>query len=158
MKILLFITYLFSNLFAPPESVVHTNVVGELRLDNFKNEVFLEAILDKRYLTVALKNEGDCTPDEMLTVCGSKYLMEHTNIAVNEAEVEPIQQSVEVQRDFVVFKYSLGDQGTINQVTLQSDYMTDYFDHSEINVSVEIYQLSRTYRITEERSSVTINL
>ncbi|MEO9476800.1 MAG: hypothetical protein ABJG41_14755 [Cyclobacteriaceae bacterium] len=158
MKFLLFITYLFANLSAPSESIIHTNVVGELRLDNFQNEVFLEAILDKRYLTVALKNEGDCTPSEMLTVCGSKYFMEHTNVAVNETEVAPVQQSVEVQRDFVVFRYSLGDQGEVNQVTLQSDYMTEYFDHSEINVSVDIYELSRTYRITEKRSSVTINL
>ncbi|MFY0607797.1 MAG: hypothetical protein JXR10_13855 [Cyclobacteriaceae bacterium] len=62
---------------------LHSNVVGELRIENFKNELYMEAIMDKRFLATALKKEAKCSPENMLEVCGNQYILDHIQIMVN---------------------------------------------------------------------------
>ncbi|MEQ8471121.1 MAG: hypothetical protein RIC35_08045 [Marinoscillum sp.] len=144
-------------LLSPPK--FHSNVVAELRLDNFENELFLEASLDKRMLAVALMSEADCPPKEMLPNCGSQYLIDHFEILINGKVVSLQKQAMEIRKDQVVFRYYLGDMNEkIHLVEARSDYMIEYHEHSELKLNVVLYDTFRQYSLNVSRPKMKMHL
>lgn len=134
----------------------HSNVVGELRISNFENEIFVEAIMDKRYLTIALMNEADCERQDMMSVCGSEYILSSIDFKVNEQAIPLEKQAMEIQKDFVVYRYYAGKMTSgITDIYVASDYMLDYHEHSILNVIMEVHDETKNYSLHAKNKSLT---
>lgn len=159
MNTFLTLFFLSSGLLFSETPPVHSNVVADLHLDNFNNELFLEASLDKRMLSVALMSEGDCTPREMLSECGSEYLIDHFHIKVNGQAIAVDQQAMELTKDKVVFRYYLGDMHQkITLVEASSDYLIAYHEHSELKLNISIYDTFRQYSLNAKRPTMKMQV
>lgn len=138
-----------------PSSVVHSEVVGEIRIDNFGTEVFVDALLDKHLLTTVLLKEGNCAPAQMMEICGGNYFTDHVRFVVNGKTLTCSQQSLELHQEHVVFRFYLGDlQEKIKTVSVESDYMLHYNDHSVLKVKLGINNELRTYNLNEQLQKI----
>lgn len=143
----------------PGNSHAHTNTVGQLTLENFKNELYITASMDKRFLTLALMNEGDCSPKEMLSKCGDEYLKDHIQLIINGDGECLTFSAFNVQKDYVTFNYVVViDEKNIEYIDLQSDYMLDYHEHSVLKVSINVKGHNKSYNMKSSRQKININL
>ncbi|WP_421877151.1 hypothetical protein [Marinoscillum sp.] len=134
---------------------IHSEVVAEVRIDNYENEVFVEVALDKRLLTTALIMEADCSPQTMLSVCGGEYLSAHLALTVNDSLMKLHSPTFEMFQKQVLFRYYLGDMGRpVRKLTVESDYMFDYHKYSIVKVKVGVDNTTKSYNITNERRKI----
>lgn len=138
-----------------PASVVHSEVVGEIRIDNFGTELFVDAVLDKRLLTSVLLKEGDCISAQMMEICGGNYFTDHVRFIVNGKPLKCSQQLLELHQEHVVYRFYLGDLNEkIKSVSVESDYMLHYNDHSVLKVKLGIDNELRTYNLHENLKKI----
>jgi hypothetical protein len=151
------LAFLILSLLLPPVEM-HSNVVGQIQVDNFGNELFLVATMDKRPLTVALMNEGDCAPQDMLRVCGNEYLQEHIQFFVNGEKVRPELQRMDMEKEHLVFNYYIPSIGTLENLKVISDYMISYHDLSEVKFNLTIQQLSKQFTLSQNKKEIHLKL
>lgn len=141
--------------YSPLSEVFHSEVVGEVRIDNFKNELFVEVILDKRMLSTALIMEADCAPQEMLSLCGSEYFQNHTQLRVNSLPVTMQRPEMEVFKTQVLYRYYVGDfNQPFTTLEVESDYLFDYHEHSIIKVKVGVNDAAKSYNLSKQRTKI----
>jgi hypothetical protein len=134
---------------------MHSSIVGELRIDNFNNELYVEAVVDKHLLALALIREADCPADEMLEKCGGQYVADHVVMKVNDQVVTFQQQNFQVFKDQVLFSYYLGemDEG-FDSIEVESDYLLDYYEHSVFRVKVGVANTTKSYNLTSLKRKI----
>ena len=137
----------------------HSEVVAEVRIDNFENELFVEVLVDKRLLSTVVITEADCLPQEMLSQCGSEYLQSHLSLTVNSKNMELTSPEMEVFQKQVMYRYYLGDQGTpASHLTVSSDYLFDFHEHSIVKVKVGVRNTSKTFNLSTNNRSIQTNI
>ena len=135
---------------------VHSNVVGELRIDNFKQEVYVEAVVDKHLLTLALIREADCPPDQVLETCGGQYVTDHLSLSVNGKQMRFRQTGFQIFKDQVLYRFFLGEcEGSFESIEVESDYLLNYYEHSVLHVKVGVNDTSKSYSLTALRQKIT---
>ena len=141
--------------FAPRSLTAHTEIAGRLIFENFENELYVRAELDKRLLTVALMYEGDCPPREMLAVCGDQYLREHLKITVNCTETDLEKLSMEIQHRHVIFSYKvLHPNEQLRSIGVSSSYLLKYNDHAIVRTHFDIDLHTKSYDLNASRQSI----
>lgn len=141
--------------FLPARVHAHTEVVGKIVFKNFENELYATAILDKRLLTVALMNEGECAPKDMLKVCATRYVQAHIKFIVNCEEVDYKQLSVDVQQTAVVISYQVeADAKAVETISVSSSYMLKYNDHAMMQVHFAIGEEDRVFNLHADRQKI----
>ncbi len=137
------------------EKRIHNEVVAELRINNFKNELYVEVVVDKRMLTTALIMEADCTPSDMVKVCGGQYIKDHIWVSVNGQPVEFEQQSTQLYKTQVLYNFYLGDLGEdLKNIEVETDYMFKYHEHSIIKVKMSIEDTIKSYNLTANKRRI----
>lgn len=137
---------------------VHSNVVGQIHVDNFGDELFFVATMDKRPLTIALMNEGDCSPKDMLNVCGDEYFQSHIQFFLNGEKLVLQLQRMDMEKEHVIFNYYVPAVASMEKIQVKSDYMLAYHDQSEVKVLFTIDQLSKKYTLSQARTELNLNL
>ncbi len=161
MKIFPILTMLIGLGFNNPETSLdlHSNIVAHVLIDNYHNDLYAEVYLQKSLLAQALKNEESCSPQEMLRVCGNSYFQKHLNLSLNGELVSFQNQSIDIERDFVIYRYHLqSGQDSINKIEVESDYMLQYDDHSVTKLRIKIDDLEKYYSLKAERKKITFSL
>jgi len=148
MMIKLLGVIMLANCLPPNTRILHSNILGELRIDNFNHELFVDAYLDKQMLTTALIREADCQPQDMMSVCGGQYLQDHVKIHVNGQLLSFSQQAMEVHKEYVVYRYYLGETDqSIQTIKVESDYLLDYYEHTVLKVKIGVEDLTKSYNL-----------
>ncbi len=158
MTIITSIFLLLSSLIASPETPPHSNLVGHVKIDNFKNELFVEASISKILLSHILKTQANCAPQEMLERCGNEYFIEHFKLVINGQAVSLTKQNMSLSKDYVLYNYYLGDLGSeVETIKLTSDFLLDDYEHSLLNVAVTINDFNKLYSLSAHRKEIQIN-
>lgn len=152
------ITILFLFLFLiSQKTMAHTEEVGQLKIDNFENQLFVTATLDKRALSYALMNEGDCSPKDMLSECGNDYFLSHVTIKVNGVLVSLGEISMILEKASVTFQYQLdGVFDNIQSIEVESDYMLQYAEHARLRVFLDVADFQKNYSMDQNRKKINI--
>ena len=109
----------------------HSEIVATYIIESYDGAYYLRAMLEKKHLTMALVHEGDCPSAQMMSVCGSKYLLEHLSLSSNAGEIPLEKQAMEMEKDYVIFTYRLDAEVQAgSKIRLTSDYMFYYNDHA----------------------------
>jgi hypothetical protein len=137
----------------------HNTMVGKIIIEDFGEELLINAVMEKKYLTEVLTKETDCSPKEMLLHCGDAYLQRHIQFLVNGNNECLTFQSMEIQQDRVLFKYSIAaEHSKIESIGVSSDYMLSYEAHAMLKVEVNVGSFARSYNMKESRQKININL
>ncbi|WP_258102345.1 DUF6702 family protein [Marinoscillum pacificum] len=156
IKVLL-LSFLMSSV--STDEVFHSEVVAEVRIDNFQNELFVEVLLDKRMLSTVLIIEADCQPQEMLSKCGSEYLQSKLKLVADGQELELVSPEMEIFQKQVMYRYYLGDLGgPVSKLEVSSDYMFDQHEHSIVKVKVGIGNTSKSFNLSASKRSIQTNI
>ena len=140
---------------APTISFAHSEVVGEIVFENFKNELYATARLDKRFLTGALMAEGDCAPRDMMSVCGDQYVRENISLYVNGKPVTFEKELMEIQKGYVIITYKvISPDEKITNIKVDSSYMFKYNDHAILRISFSIDNINTSYNIKTSRRQI----
>ncbi len=161
MKIIPILVLFISMGFSSPENALdmHSNVVAQVLIDNYHNDLYAEVYLEKSLLTMALKKEENCLPQEMLSICGNTYLQKHLSLSLNGSPLAFENQSQDIQKDFVIYRYFLGSaKEAINKIEVESDYMQKYNDHSVTKIRIKIDELEKHYSLRSEMQKITLSL
>lgn len=135
---------------------LHSETVAELTLSQHGKMLTIDARFDKQHLAVALSQEGECQPQEMLEVCGNQYIHEHIKIKVNGQEVNYLKTLLQLQQNAVVmrFRASLPDV-PIKTVVVQSDYMLQYNEHAVVRLTVDLNDKTTYYSLHKDVQKIT---
>ena len=137
--------------------VLHNEVVGTFVFEQYSEKLLLlTAIVEKKHLTLALKMEGDCELQDMMRVCGNKYLQENFGVKVNDENVVLKQESLSVEKDMVTVAYTIPiSKEAIKEIEVTSDYMFKYNDHSLLKVIFNMGGRIRNFNIKNKRRTIT---
>lgn len=138
----------------------HSEIVGTFVFEKYSDDLLLvTAILEKEHFIHVLKKEAECKPQEMINVCGNTHLTEHFSVIVNDQVVDFVQESIKIQKDLIVFTYSVPiSPEPIKTVEVKSDYIFDYNDHAVLRVNFEISGQSRIFTLRDKRRKIKLNL
>ncbi len=150
--ILIVVGFLFSQ-----KAMAHIEILAQLSIVNYNDELYVKAVLDKKNLVFALKEEGDCSPQMMLKECGDNFFKTYIKTKVNNEEVTLERTAFEIKQKQVVFNYKVKTHAKINSISLESDYMLKYNSHGGINVFFEIDEHRSSYTMTAIRKKITAN-
>jgi hypothetical protein len=137
--------------------LAHTEILAQLTFVNYNNELYVKAVLDKDVLVLALKEEGDCTPQMMLKECGDKFFKTYIKSMVNGEAVELEKIAFDIEQKQVVFNYKIKVKSKIKSISLESDYMLKYNSHGGIKVFFGIEEHKSSYTMTANRRKITAN-
>lgn len=129
-------------------------VVGEVRIENFKNNLIIDAMLDKGALTVAM-SEVDCEPQDMIKKCGQAYFWEHFTIYVNGRSIHTTKLSMEIQEESVLYHFEWNNTTPIRSIEVTSDYMLRHHKHSELNVLINVDDVQKDYSLKAETQEIS---
>ena len=115
----------------------------------------IDAMLDKRALSVALMSEGDCEPQEMMDKCGRAYFWEHFALTVNGKSISPTKLSMEIHKEAVIFHFEWNNTAPIKSIEVASEYMLSYHEHSVMNVLINVDDLQKHYSLKAENKEIT---
>ena len=155
---LLALVGLFAAVLLLSSAQLHNERVGEITFEQYQNQVYARAILDKRYLTLALKQEVDCPAAIMLSSCAPSFVQERMRVEVNgqSASLEKIDQELTQRHLIITWKLHSNDQ-QINSLELNSSYMLAYTDHATIGVNCFLNQQERYYTMSARKTAININ-
>ncbi len=139
-------------------SLAHSEMAGQLIFENFKNELYVKSIIDKRMLSLALMQEADCTPDQMISICGDEYLQEHIQITVNCQQVTYEKVSVTLEKNAVVYTYRMikADE-PIASVSVTSDFLLRYNEHAFVRTQFAIDNISKSFDLKASKKTIEAN-
>ena len=66
MKLFYTTMLLLASTLLPFSSFAHFEILGSISFTNSENEVYIRAVLDKKFLTKVLQKEGDCSREMMM--------------------------------------------------------------------------------------------
>ena len=137
---------------APP----HNELLGTFIFQRFSpTELLITAYVEKAHFTLALKTEGNCSRQEMMEVCGSQYILDHFNIHINEKEMQPQFQGLNIDRESITLSYSLQlSAEELSSIKIQSDYMLDYNSHAISRVVFDLDGSTRSYDLRKNKKSI----
>ena len=154
MKKITFLLLLIYALFSQT-AMAHNETVATLSFSNANDVIYLQVTVEKRHLVLALEKEGTCTPDKMFKVCGDTYFNDNILIFVNGQSLELDKQSVDVQKDFVIYNYKIKSYiGKLESVIVKSSYMLKYNDHSRTKLVFEEDDELTSYFLHINRSKI----
>lgn len=133
----------------------HTETVATYVVEKYNNQYFIRATLNKRLLTTALKKEAECTPAEMISVCGKNYVLDHLEVKIN-GELKVLEKvSHEIQKNNVEILFKLkGDILKLHLLEIKSDYLFAYNNHGLIKVLLNFMDEPISYTLTPKRNQM----
>ncbi|WP_406659438.1 hypothetical protein [Marinoscillum sp.] len=136
-------------------SSAHSEMAGQLTFENFRNELYVKSIIDKRMLSLALMQEADCTPDQMISICGDAYLQAHIQITVNCQPVTYEKLSVTLEKNTVVYAYRMikADE-PIASIGVSSDLILKYNDHAFVRTQFAIDDVTKSFDLKASRKTI----
>ena len=153
------IALIFFSFNTPKTNIIHSNVVAHVLIDNYHNDLYAEVYFKKDLFTMALLQEESCAPENMVKVCGNSYAQQHINMTLNDEPLTFENQSVNIEKDYVIYRYFLGSSnGKIQKIEVESDYMLKYDDHSVTKLRIKIDELEKHYSLKAERKKITLAL
>lgn len=161
MKIIPIITMLISMGFSTSKitPTPHSNVVAHILIDNYNNDLYAKVYLEKSHFSMALKKEESCSAQEMLSVCGNSYFKKHMNLSLNGKALSFKNQSLEIQKDYVIYRYFLGPaEGEINTIEIEGYCMLQYDDHSVTKLKIKIDEHEKHYSLSSKLKKITLSL
>ena len=93
-------------LFLGPAAQLHNETVGHISLEEYDNELYAKATLDKRYLALVLNKHAKCPAATMLSNCAPEYMENNLTIKVNGKPVGIRQTAQELTKRNLILLYN----------------------------------------------------
>jgi hypothetical protein len=154
MKTKSYLLYLFLVLLPILSARAHNETMATIFIFQVGNTVYVEASLEKRCLVYALQQEGGCSPENMMKVCGDKYVRENIIVSINGKEVVLEKVAMYSTRDFITIHYKVSNMNTLASIGVKSSYMLKYNNHSRVKAVFDFNNNVSTYFLHESRKEI----
>lgn len=144
-----------SILFTPLAIHSHSEVVGEIQIDQTGNTLTMIAVLDKKYLTYGLKKDADCKPDEMMSVCAGEYFRQSIRLTADDKNVELKKVDQHLEQNSLVITYQTELEASSKKLDVFSSYLFHLNDHALLKVQLSVDGQSKHYQLYPSKPSIT---
>lgn len=138
-------------------NVLHNEVVGELQIDQTGKTLTVIAVLEKRQLVKGLKQEVDCAPSEMMSLCAGQYFLQHLNLKADGKELKLAKVDQRLEQNSLVITYQISLEETIRNLDVMSTYMFHLNHHALLNLRLSIEGQTKNYQLNASKPSITAN-
>ena len=135
---------------------LHNESVGEITFEQYENEVYARAILDKRYLAHALKQEADCPAATMLSHCAPAYVQERVNVLINGSKVALTKVQQELTQRHVILTWKLSSNEPVQSLKVNSTYMLSVSDHATLTVNCFLNERELYYTMSARKPAINV--
>lgn len=154
---MLFAVALVSAVVLLSSSALHNESVGQLSFEQYNNQVYVRATLDKRYLAQVMQAESDCPAAIMLSECAPAYVTQHIHVKVNGEYVKLALAQQELMQRHVLLTWKVqAPNAPIERLHVQSTYMTAMTDHATLRVNCLLNELERYYTLSANRTAINV--
>ena len=136
---------------------MHNERVGEITFEEYNNEVYARAVLDKRYLVLALKQEADCPAAAMMANCAPNYVKDHLSVQLNGKPVDMRKIQQELTQRHLIITWKLNNQEPVEQLRVNSTYMLALTNHATLGINCHLNQQERYYTMSARKSSINVS-
>ena len=137
-------------------ATLHNESVGEITFEQYENEVYARAILDKRYLAMALKQEADCPAATMLSHCAPAYVQDHVNVVVNGTKVGLTKVQQELTQRHLILTWKLNSNEPVESLNVNSTYMLSVSDHATLSVNCFLNERELYYTMSARKPAINV--
>lgn len=129
-------------------ATAHNELLATFLVESYDGQVYVKAIVEKRHITAALEQEGDCQPADMMSKCGEEYITEHLQLSINGVTVSLAQLSMDIEQENVTYLFKVkGEFPQVKKVALVSDYMFDYNEHAILRAVIGLGDEPKSYTL-----------
>lgn len=132
----------------------HNETLATMFIFQVDDIVYVEASLEKKHLSYALNKDGNCSSDNMMEICGENYLLKHIIVSINGKQVVLEKIATFSTNDFINLHYKVSNTPPLATISVKSNYMLEYNDHSRVKAIIDLDGQVSTYFLGCSRKEI----